>query len=102
MHLLAAENQWITLDWQALVDNFWSVTFDGLTFGAIYALIALGYTLVYGVLNLINFAHSEVFIVGAYAVVFTLTTLGFGPSPPTFSVVSILGALLLACLLGMM
>lgn len=98
---LVAAEEWITLDWTALAQNFWSVTFDGLTFGAIYALVALGYTLVYGVLNLINFAHSEVFIVGAYAVVFTLTGLGFGPSPPTFSVAGILGALVLACVLAM-
>ena len=44
---------------------------------------------------------SEVFIVGAYAVVFTLTGLGFGPSPPTFGVPVIIGALLLACVLAM-
>ncbi|HEU4338412.1 MAG TPA: branched-chain amino acid ABC transporter permease, partial [Nocardioides sp.] len=37
---------------------------SGLAFGAIYALIALGYTMVYGVLQLINFAHSEVFMYG--------------------------------------
>ena len=37
---------------------------DGLTLGAVYALIALGYTLVYGVLRLINFAHSEIFMIG--------------------------------------
>ena len=101
MIALAPTEQWITLDWASLTQNFWSVTFDGLTFGAIYALVALGYTLVYGVLNLINFAHSEVFIIGAYAVVFTLTGLGFGPSPPTFGGFTILGALLLACLLAM-
>ncbi|MFL6090781.1 MAG: branched-chain amino acid ABC transporter permease [Aeromicrobium sp.] len=99
---VAAGDQWITLDWTSLGQNFWSATFDGLTFGAIYALVALGYTLVYGVLNLINFAHSEVFIVGAYAVVFTLTGLGFGPSPPAFSVVSILGSLVLACVFAML
>ena len=40
---------------------------NGLNLGAIYALIALGYTMVYGVLQLINFAHSEVYMVGAYA-----------------------------------
>ena len=40
---------------------------NGLTLGAIYALIALGYTMVYGVVQLINFAHGEVFMVGAYA-----------------------------------
>ena len=39
---------------------------NGLTLGSIYALVALGYTLVYGILLLINFAHSEVFMVGAY------------------------------------
>ncbi len=40
---------------------------NGLNLGAIYALIALGYTMVYGVLQLINFAHSEVYMVGAFA-----------------------------------
>ena len=40
---------------------------NGLTLGAIYALIALGYTMIYGVIQLINFAHGEVFMVGAYA-----------------------------------
>ncbi|MBC8041112.1 MAG: branched-chain amino acid ABC transporter permease, partial [Opitutaceae bacterium] len=39
---------------------------NGFSLGAIYALIALGYTLVYGVLRFINFAHSEVFMVGAF------------------------------------
>jgi branched-chain amino acid transport system permease protein len=43
---------------------FWSLTVTGLALGSIYALIALGYTLVYGVLRLINFAHSEVFMIG--------------------------------------
>jgi branched-chain amino acid transport system permease protein len=99
---LVAADEWIRLDWTGLTENFWSATFDGLTFGAIYALVALGYTLVYGVLNLINFAHSEVFIVGAYAVVFTLSGLGFGPSPPTFSIASIVGSLLLALVFAML
>ena len=40
---------------------------NGLSLGAIYALIALGYTMVYGVLRFINFAHSDVFMVGAFA-----------------------------------
>jgi len=84
---------WIGFDWSSLTQNFWSVTFDGLTFGAIYALVALGYTLVYGVLNLINFAHSEVFISGAYACVFTLSALGFGPSPLAMPVIELIGCL---------
>ena len=59
-----------------LRDQFWPQTLDGLTLGAIYALIALGYTLVYGVLKLINFAHSEIFMIGVFASLFTLHALG--------------------------
>ena len=40
---------------------------NGLSLGAIYALIALGYTMVYGVLRFINFAHGDVFMLGAFA-----------------------------------
>ena len=40
---------------------------DGLILGMVYAVVALGYTMVYGVLELINFAHSEIFMVGAFA-----------------------------------
>ena len=57
-------------------------TVDGLSKGAIYALIALGYTLVYGVLRLINFAHSEVFMVGTFAVLGVWTALGVQSNPP--------------------
>lgn len=56
-------------------DNFMSYTAGGLVFGAIYALIALGYTMVYGVLQLINFAHSEVFMYGTFAVAWTFVFL---------------------------
>jgi len=49
---------------------------DGLTLGAIYALIALGYTLVYGVLRLINFAHSEIFALGIFATTFVIQGMG--------------------------
>jgi branched-chain amino acid transport system permease protein len=55
-----------------LVTQFWSSTIDGLTIGAIYALVALGYTLVYGVLKLINFAHSEIFMIGTFSMLLTL------------------------------
>ena len=44
--------------------QFWPQTVNGITQGSIIALIALGYTMVYGVLQLINFAHSEVFMIG--------------------------------------
>lgn len=47
--------------------------------GSLYALIALGYTMVYGVLRLINFAHSEVFMMGAFAGLFAAKLLGYDP-----------------------
>src|SRR5437899_10519654 len=46
---------------------------DGLSLGAIYALIALGYTMVYGIIELINFAHGDVFMVGAFLAMWLLT-----------------------------
>ncbi|TWE12615.1 branched-chain amino acid ABC transporter permease [Rudaeicoccus suwonensis] len=98
---LAADGSWIQFNWDYLFQNLGPATVDGLTFGAIYALVALGYTLVYGVLNLINFAHSEVFISGAYAVVFTLSWLGFGPNTPNLSPIAIAGDLILACVAAM-
>jgi branched-chain amino acid transport system permease protein len=49
---------------------------NGLSLGSIYALIALGYTMVYGILRLINFAHGEVFMVGAYVGYYAAITLG--------------------------
>ena len=50
---------------------------NALTSGAIYALIALGYTMVYGIIELINFAHGDVFMVGAFVSLTFLTFLGF-------------------------
>jgi branched-chain amino acid transport system permease protein len=54
------------MDLALLVGIFPQVLVDGITLGFMYALIALGYTMVYGVLEFINFAHSEIFIVGAF------------------------------------
>jgi branched-chain amino acid transport system permease protein len=54
---------------------------NALTIGAIYALIALGYTMVYGIIELINFAHGDMFMVGAFASMFLLTTI-LGESGP--------------------
>jgi branched-chain amino acid transport system permease protein len=48
------------------VTDFLQHTLNGISLGAIYALIALGYTMVYGVLKFINFAHGEIFMLGAY------------------------------------
>jgi branched-chain amino acid transport system permease protein len=56
----------MNLDLPLLIGIFPQVMLDGLILGFMYALIALGYTMVYGVLEFINFAHSEIFIVGAF------------------------------------
>ncbi len=48
------------------MDYFVELLFSGLTRGAIYALIALGYTMVYGIIGLINFAHGEIYMIGAF------------------------------------
>ena len=50
---------------------------NGITLGAVYALIALGYTMVYGILELINFAHGEIYMLGAYIAIVTLSFLTF-------------------------
>jgi branched-chain amino acid transport system permease protein len=54
------------MDLELLIGIFPQVLLDGVILGFMYALIALGYTMVYGVLEFINFAHSEIFIVGAF------------------------------------
>src|SRR2546423_3865795 len=55
---------------------------NGLLLGAVYALIALGYTMVYGVLRLINFAHGEVYMLGGYVALFVSYYLGYRPGSP--------------------
>ena len=74
---------------------FWASTIDGLTQGGIYALVALGYTLVYGVLRLINFAHSEIFMIGTFATVAVIN--GFALQNPLTGV----GLLLFLILAGL-
>jgi branched-chain amino acid transport system permease protein len=70
---------------------------NGLSLGSIYALIALGYTMVYGIVMLINFAHGDILMVGAYAGYFVLTRYGVNP----FSLVlAFLFSMSLCALLG--
>src|SRR5215210_3501863 len=56
---------------------------DGLSNGAIWALIALGYTLVYGIIQLINFAHGDVFMIGSFTAVGLYATFGISASTGT-------------------
>lgn len=74
---------------------------NGVSLGSIYALIALGYTMVYGILQLINFAHSEVYMVGAFAAYYTGKGLGLDQHPGIGALVLLLVAAVVACsLLG--
>ncbi|MBL8604204.1 MAG: branched-chain amino acid ABC transporter permease [Myxococcales bacterium] len=74
---------------------------EGLSLGGVYALIALGYTMVYGVLGLINFAHSDVFMFGAYVGIFSAAFFGVlatsSEGAPAGVVFACLAASMLAC-----
>jgi len=63
------------------VQFFIQLTLDGLTIGSVYALVALGYTLIYGVLKLLNFAHGDVFMVGSFIGYGVLQALGGAANP---------------------
>ena len=55
---------------------------NGVSLGAMYALLALGFTMVYGIIELINFAHFNVFMVGSFVALWVLQAMGFvGPGP---------------------
>jgi branched-chain amino acid transport system permease protein len=69
------------IDSPARVDTFIQLTLNGLTLGSVYALIALGYSLVYGILKLLNFAHGDVFTVGSFIGFGTLQLLGGSTDP---------------------
>ena len=87
------------MDFDALISGLDRHTLDGITRGSIYALVALGYTMVYGVMKLINFAHSEVFMVGTWAVLGTYTVIG---ATAGMGIGMVIGATLLALLAAML
>ncbi len=78
---------------------FIQLTLDGLTIGSVYALVALGYTLIYGVLKLLNFAHGDVFMVGSFIGYGVLQALG-GASDPIVPVWLLLVLVTLAAMAG--
>jgi branched-chain amino acid transport system permease protein len=81
------------------VDTFIQLTLNGLTEGSTYALIALGYTLVYGVLKLLNFAHGDVFMVGSFIGFGVLQLLG-GVDKPVVPVWLLITLITLAAMVG--
>ncbi|HUS61716.1 MAG TPA: branched-chain amino acid ABC transporter permease [Acidimicrobiales bacterium] len=82
-------------------EQFWPQTIDGLALGAMYALIALGYTMVYGVLRLINFAHSEIFMIGVFGSVFTMHAMGIEQGDPAKTGIALVVVLLATIAGGM-
>lgn len=85
------------------VDIFLQQVANGLTLGSIYALVALGYTLVYGILGLINFAHGEVVMVGALtALASTKFLLAAALPPPVVFVLALAFAMVVCMVLGVL
>lgn len=70
---------------------------NGISLGSIYALIALGYTMVYGILQLINFAHSEVYMVGAFAAYYGARQLGIEEHPGFGALATLLAISMMSC-----
>ena len=61
------------------MSSFFSYLINGISLGSIYAIIALGYTMVYGIAKMLNFAHGDVIMIGAYTVLTLLTSAGVNP-----------------------
>src|SRR6184192_3442394 len=78
---------------------FFDLTVSGLTLGSLYALIALGYSMVYGILKLLNFAHGDVYMIGAFMGWFALHGLG-GPISPSIGAWIVTALMFLAAMAG--
>jgi len=85
------------MDWEYLLDLF----LGGLTRGSIYALIALGYTMVYGIIELINFAHGEIYMIGAFTALIVASVLGLmGLNHLVIIILASVAAIIYACAYG--
>jgi branched-chain amino acid transport system permease protein len=76
------------------VDQFFQQLVNGLTLGSLYALIAVGYTVVYGIVQLINFAHGEVFMIGAFGALSTYLLFFNGQTALWILPIMIVGAMI--------
>ena len=87
----------------SLMDTLLQQIINGLSLGSIYALIALGYTMVYGVLRLINFAHGDVYMLGAFAGYFLANALQLDENPSVPGMVAVtIGAMAICALVGIL
>ena len=76
-----------------IITQFIQQIINGVSLGSIYALIALGYTMVYGIMRLINFAHGDIYMLGAYVGFFVTTQLGLGFFPALLCAMAAIGIL---------
>jgi branched-chain amino acid transport system permease protein len=83
------------VDWQFFLQEL----VNGLTLGSVYALLALGYSMVYGILKLLNFAHGDVYMVGAFVGLGVLTLLG-GPLSPAVPLAPLVIFMVLAAMMA--
>jgi branched-chain amino acid transport system permease protein len=82
-------------------DFFFQYLLSGLTRGSIYALIALGYTMVYGIVKLINFAHGEIYMIGAFTALIVSGVLGsYGVDPVVTFMIAITAAVIYSAAYG--
>ena len=79
------------------METFLQQLINGLSLGAIYALIALGYTMVYGVLRLINFAHGDVYMLGAFAGYYLANALNLDANPSLLGAIVVTFGAMAAC-----
>src|SRR5665811_100068 len=84
--------------------EFLQQVFNGLSLGSIYALIALGYTMIYGILRFINFAHGDVFMIGAFSGYYLAIVFGFSSTAGFVSILMaiaiLIGAMIICSILG--
>ena len=82
------------MEWKGMDMSFISYLINGLSLGSVYAIIALGYTMVYGIAKMLNFAHGDVIMIGAYMALIAMSQAGLSP------VIAVLIAIVVCTLLG--
>jgi branched-chain amino acid transport system permease protein len=82
------------------MEYFLQQLINGLTLGSVYALIAIGYTMVYGIIGMINFAHGELYMIGAFIAMITLIALGSLASVPLAILLAFVCAIIVTATYG--
>ena len=87
---------WLAVNFEKTPSEFYGLFLIGLTNGSVYALVALGYSLVYGILELINFAHGDVFMLGGMLIATLTVSFGLDGASPGLLWLGIMGMLAIA------